>query len=381
VTAEEKIQELRRDGFVFFRQLYSPELARKAHDELKAWYDRDNQAREREGIRAETWTGPAGTTVKTEPTHLLIDAYGKSPALDRIVDTILTHPVSAAVFHKMVGEHYKFRGYNVRLMTGAFDPGPQSPPHTALPHEWHRDSPGEFGIGIFLTSMPAGGNGGTALLPGSHLYPYCPRWNTLFNLKYTASLRPPVCGMSLFARFNLFNRWLGRRLMKKAQEATGELGDCYFFMNDVWHGRYPNLHGRKGMIVLIGGFPTDFPFPDEVKSPPAQVINALPASIQAGLIPQPKKIDTDTVIHWMLNNRPRAPWFSLFSLARLERRLANVISKWVTVPIAWSSAWVKKIFAPERPPLRITREQRPPKKQEVGVWASAETEDKQPNLV
>ena len=66
-------------------------------------------------------------------------------------------------------------------VTGSYDPGPMPslPKEVTLPHDWHRDSPGEFGIGIFLSDVPDGGNGGTALMRGSHLFPYCPRWQAL----------------------------------------------------------------------------------------------------------------------------------------------------------------------------------------------------------
>ena len=131
----------------------------------------------------------------------MIDAYGKSPALDKIVDLILTDPTSSAVLRKMVGANVKFRGYNIRLMTGNYDPGPRPslPTELTLPHDWHRDSPGEFGIGIFLSDVPAGGNGGTALMRGSHMFPYCPRWNTLLNSFWCATRDSRIVGAPIFA--------------------------------------------------------------------------------------------------------------------------------------------------------------------------------------
>ncbi|HWY88422.1 MAG TPA: hypothetical protein VNX28_17045 [Gemmataceae bacterium] len=321
----EKTLEAKRDGFVFFRQLFSAELARQAHDELSAWYERDNADREQKKNQESHNHGPAGLTIKTPPSHLLIDAYTKSPALDKIVDKILTHPTTKGVLRRMVGEHVKFRGYNVRLMTGNYDPGPvpSLPRELTLPHDWHRDSPGEFGIGIFLSDVPEGGNGGTALMRGSHMFPYCPRWHTLLNSYWHTTGASRIKGRPLFARFAVFNRLLGKLLRRRAVEAGGTHGDCYFFFNDVWHGRYQNLHGRQTMIVLIGCFPTEFPFPDEVKQSARDVLDRLPESIRKGLTAQPENKDKSTLVHWMLANRRPAMPLGLFYLARLERILAN----------------------------------------------------------
>jgi len=320
-----KVEEARRDGFVFLRQLIAPELARQAQEELIRWYERDNADRAQKNSQDTHNHGPAGLTVKTLPSHLMIDAYGKSAALDKIVERILTHPISAAVFRRMVGEHVKFRGYNIRLMTGNYDPGPAPglPPEVTLPHDWHRDSPGEFGIGIFLSDVPEGGNGGTALMRGSHLFPFCPRWNTLLSTYWYVSAEPRIEGRPFFARFAPFNRLLGKLLRRRATEATGRLGDCYFFFNDVWHGRYQNLHGRQTMIVLLGGFPTEFPFPDEVKAQPREVMDQLPASIRKGVSPQPDNTDRSALVYWMLANRRRIWPLGLFFMARLERILAS----------------------------------------------------------
>jgi hypothetical protein len=325
-NVQEKVDELKRDGFVFFRDFFPPTLARQAHDELVRWYDRDCRHREENDIDAPVHEGPAGKSVKTEPSHLLIDVYGRSPALDQMVDRILTHAQSSAVFRAMIGNNYKFRGYNVRRMTGQHDPGPKHPRATALPHEWHRDSPGEFGIGVFLTDVAPGGNAGTALMAGSHLYPYCPRWNTLFCESYFTGLDFKRRGIKALARFNVFNHRLAKKLMPTAREATGRRGDFFFFLNDTWHGRYPNVHGQESMIVLIGGFPTEFPFPDNVTPPSAEVIQSLPLSIQRGLVPQPANTDRSTVVHWMHGQRRSASPLDLFGLARLERKVANALA-------------------------------------------------------
>lgn len=53
-------------------------------------------------------------------------------------ERILTDPLSRGLLRAVVGERFKMRGYNIRRMSGAYDPPPA--------HEWHRNSRGEFFI-------------------------------------------------------------------------------------------------------------------------------------------------------------------------------------------------------------------------------------------
>jgi putative 2OG-Fe(II) oxygenase len=325
--ASQLVEQLKRDGFVFFRDVFSPEMVDRAHQELLEWFNKDLVDRQQTNLTNEIQhTGSAGPTQLSKPSHLLLDSYAKSPTLDQMINTILTHPTSAAVLERMVGKNYKLRGYNVRRMTGNHDPAPSSSVEPALPHEWHRDSLGEVGIGLLLTDVPPGGNGGTALVPGSHLYPYCPRWNTLFSPFYRCALLQD--GISWLARCNLFNRMLARRVLANATEATGLRGDFYFFFNDTWHGRYPNVHQRQSMVVLVGLFPAEIPFPDKVAQPGPETLARLPPAVRRAVNPdQPGNPKGESLIYWMLANRQRLHKFSLFHLAALERKLANVVSR------------------------------------------------------
>ena len=242
-SLEELVSVLRRDGFVFLRDFFPVAQVDRAAQQLTHWYDVDRKDREANRVTKDRYRGAAGTSNLTTPTHLLIDAYGRSPVLDEMVERVLTDSLTASILRRMGGRYLKFRGYNIRRMTGSYDPGPSYPRCAALPHEWHRDSPGEMGIGIFLSDIPAGGNAGTALMPGSHLFPYDPRWNTLFHARYRATL--PYSGIPFFGALPRSTAcWpavLGPR-----QEAAGNAGP-FFFFNDVWHGRYPNLHGQQSM--------------------------------------------------------------------------------------------------------------------------------------
>lgn len=172
--------EIERNGFYVFKNSLEPQLVDKARAEIQAWLDRDIRERQDGGVEAAWFTGDAGISILTKPTQILLDAYAKSPALDLLVEQVLSDPLSSGVLKQLAGENIKFRGYNVQRMTGEPDPRPMigiSP----NPHEWHRDSPGEFGIALFLEDIPGPENGATSLVPGSHYFPYCPRWNCLFG--------------------------------------------------------------------------------------------------------------------------------------------------------------------------------------------------------
>ena len=227
---EEKVSDLRRDGFVFFRDFFPAAQVAEAERQLTRWYEVDRKDREARRVKQEKYHGEAGTSILTATKHLLIDVYGRSPELDQMVERVLTDPLTASVLRRMGGKSLKFRGYNIRRMTGNPDPGPSFPRRSALPHEWHRDSPGEMGIGILLTDIPEGGNAGTALLPGSHLFPYCPRWNTLFHSRYRATL--PYSGIPFFSRVAPFNHLLARSVLGPRREAAGKRGDLFFFFNE-----------------------------------------------------------------------------------------------------------------------------------------------------
>lgn len=325
---DELVSTLRRDGYVFIRDFLDPAQVQQAAQEVGSCFQRDLHDRAAKEVSEPRHIGPSGMTILTHPSHLLIDAYGRSPSLDLLVERILTDPLSSGVLQRMAGQYLKFRGYNIRRMTGAYDPGPLYPRNSSLPHEWHRDSPGELGIGILLTDIPEGGNAGTALLPGSHLYPYCPRWNTLFSSEYRVA--GPVNGIPWYSKYAPCNRLLASRVLSKRQEACGVRGDIFFFFNDVWHGRYPNLHGRESMLVLIGAFATDFPFPDKVNPPSDEVLAKLPPAVRlAASCKAPINQDRDTVLRWMLENRQPLSSLSLFNFSRLERKFAVWLSQLV----------------------------------------------------
>jgi Phytanoyl-CoA dioxygenase (PhyH) len=327
-------------GFHVFYDFLDREQVEKARQEITKWLETD--LRERQATKAKhLHTGRAGKSDVTKTTHILLDAYAKSPALDQLVERILSDPLSAGVLKELAGEHIKFPGYNIQKITG-YDPKP-SIGVAPNPHEWHRDSPGEIGIALFLEDVPGPNNGATSLVPGSHYFPYCPRWNCLFGPPYLRKLYRR--GFAPFLIFNLFSRILAKRVViEAATGAYGKQGDFYFFINDVWHGREPNTEGRTPIKVMIGAFPSDMPFPDKVVPPDQSTLMKLPPLVRraaAQEAPASTSPAPDTILKRVLAYRRNHEPELMFKLAQRERKFADFVSAILLAPFQAALAQAK----------------------------------------
>jgi hypothetical protein len=316
-------ETLERDGFVVVPDFFDPALVTQARNEIDSWYQRDLEERKR--CSAEVLhDGVAGKSVLTAPTHLMLDVYAKSPTLDALFEKILTDPASSRLLEKLAGKNIKLRGYNIKRMTKNRDPKPSLGP-TPLPHEWHIDSPNEICITIPLDDFSQPGNGTTALMKGSHMFPYCPRWNCLFGpIAPVHTSRGLHSGIKLFMRLTLFSRLLARRLRSRETGAHSKRGDFYIFINDTWHGREPNVHDHDYMMLMVGAFPTESAFPDAVKPPNAQTLAALPQRLRASAAQSlPANAGGDSILARVRARRLKALFPSLFWFARMERAIAD----------------------------------------------------------
>src|SRR5579864_1477960 len=146
-NVSEVAAELEGRGFYVFHDFLDRDLVEKARREVADWLETDVRERAESRATEALHLTSAGRSILTAPTHILLDAYTKSPVLDQLVEKVLSDPYTAGVLKKLAGDHIKFRGYNVQRMTGAPDPRPNIGV-APNPHEWHRDSPGEFGIAL-----------------------------------------------------------------------------------------------------------------------------------------------------------------------------------------------------------------------------------------
>lgn len=305
-------EALRRDGFVMLPGFFSPDLAARARTELEALFLADLKEREEKAVADPHFDGSAGHSILTSPSHLLLDVCGKCPSLDGMLESLLTDGATRGLLTALSGPHVKMRGVNVRWMTGAPDPPPA--------HDWHRDTAGAVNLGILLTDVPPGANAATGFIRGSQWYPYNPIFNTLLAERYE--------GLPLFRRLNMFNRILARKMARNFAEASGRAGDVYLFSNELWHGRQPNLHGRRSMVVLIAFYPRHMPFPVDVPAPPPEVIAQLPAAIRAVLEPHgPSNATAPSFTREFLSKPAEPRPFDLFHFVRLERRVAEACTR------------------------------------------------------
>lgn len=315
LSVEKAVEALERDGYVVFESFFSAEEADRAAAELNVQYKKDLSDQ----------TCKTLVVSKTECTHITLNAYGHSPTLDRMVEKILTDPISGATLKALVGDYVKLRGYNVQRMTGEVNRKP-SIGVLPNPHEWHRDSPGEIGIAIFLSDIEGYGSGATSVVQGSHRFPFCPRWNCMFGPPFLLA-NGRMRASDWLMHWTWFSRRLARLISPRVTGIYGKRGDFYIFINDVWHGREESLFGNKSIKVMLGAFPTDFDFPDLVTPPPAEVLAKLPPALRAAAgQTNPVNGEKNTILRRMLAERAQTGVHYLFRASQIERHAMNSLA-------------------------------------------------------
>ena len=309
-TANELIQVLQSDGLVMLRKVFDPAEVKLAYQECEKWLEIDLAERKQKLHTAINFEGSVGKSQLNPGKHILLDFYAKSATLDRLVNRFLTDPRIQTTLETMVGKNYKLRGYNIRQMTGELD-------LSAM--EWHRDNRGEFTLAFMLTESFPEGDGTTCYIPGSHRYPLCPNTEALIPSPH-ACFNPKI---------GVFSRMLARKLVKKSKSAAGKEGDVYLFLGDLWHGRQPNVNGRKGTVLFIGLFPQEIPFPHPVEIPKDEVLDQLPAALRkiVNYDKLPKATEPPAFVSQLEASRKSARRFTLWNFAKLERKAADSISQ------------------------------------------------------
>lgn len=322
--ASDDLARLERDGFVVLDAILPKSEVEQARQELAALFDRDVEARQAQGINEAYFKeSPIGQTIRTPQSHLALDMFGKSPVFDRLLDQMLTHPRVRRVVAGWCGPHFKIGSVNIRYMTGAIDPPPA--------HELHRDGAYAMNLCIMLSDVEPGDNAATAIVPGTQWSSLDPRWDTLFEAPFRLRNNPSRSGLSLFLRWNIFNNIYKARMFKKITGAFGKQGDVYFFANgETWHGRLPNMNGRRTMICLMGCAATKPEFLNSRIAVPDATLAKLPPALAKHLVGPFEINDTaGTMVDRIYKTRPSAPFFSLERWCKIERHCAEWISSLV----------------------------------------------------
>jgi hypothetical protein len=329
MSQQSDLQVLDREGFIVLPGLLSREKTAEARVAFEKLYEADLASRKELNITDYNHpTGPAGHTILSAASHLMLNVFGRVPVFDELVNQLIQEPRVLSLIHAWAGKNFKIDSCNVRYMTGTYDPPPA--------HELHRDGPGPWmNLCIMLSDVEPGDNAATAILPGSHRYPSCPRWDVLYSDPFRLKKNPARSGLPVFMKYNFFNNLL-KSTLPAATGAFGQSGDAYFMPNgEVWHGRLPNLHGRRTMVCLMGVFPI---LEENIqKKPPVspEVIATLPPRLAQAVGGPWELNDLSGSMHEKLTRQRRPPSpFSLFYWATRERQLMEWISDRWTQPTA-----------------------------------------------
>ena len=323
--AGELVRHVEEHGYFILRDFLDAREVARVREELVELLDHDLE------VRAAARAGGTGPRQLhpgdiSDHQHAVYFACTQSPGLARLIERIIGDPTIVSFTDRVLGNHYRLRVDLVRRLTGVND----AVDSFQLPHEWHRDSPGEFTFGIPFDDVTPPSSGSTIVMPGTHVLPYDPYWHMLLGRSahidrdHYLAASPARVGPRL-TRFALFNRMLRNALKGRACELSGRPGDIFFFVNATWHGRAANIHGQRNMIVRFGGFPTDFPFKDDIPLPPG--IAHLPPTLRRRYDPaQPVNTDPTTLLRRINPSPARRP--DLYDAAYLEKRVLSRIALW-----------------------------------------------------
>jgi hypothetical protein len=301
------VRTIDEDGFVILREHFDAASAERARQELDALFDGD-------ATEKNVWSN------LTVHYHLA----GKSPALDALFERLLADPKMAGLLQAIGGKNLKFKHVIARRTTGEVDHGAEGGQVLG----WHRDEPSDFTISILLSDIDDDGPA-TGVVRGSHKWLSDPVTDCMFSSWYFATPDRRRPGVRFLSRCNPFARLLWKRKIADRVDAIGgKQGDIYVFTNATWHRRMINWRRSKGIVVLASLAPSETVFDRPDYRYPPETIRRLPPHF-ARMIGEvrPANQPADTLLARMVAARKKPRPFSLFWLARVERRALNGLSR------------------------------------------------------
>jgi hypothetical protein len=323
------VDQVSKDGYCTMPGFLSKEDTLAARAELAGFLDQDLAHRKTANIQVSDHIRDGHHYSLTSHMHTMLFPAFRSHRMAMMLEKIITDQAIKKFVEAIIGENYRFRVDLVRRASGVDD----SVDEFQIPHEWHRDTPGEFTFGIFLDDMREEFSGGTAVIEGgTHFQPYDPIWDFMFGQKSYTTKANYLANRAVWVddkcrRFDLLNRFAKHRLMNRTVEIRGDAGDVYFFLNDSWHGRAPNKTGKQFMTIRFGGFPTDFAFKDDLPLP-AGAENLPPELRKRYSANQPVNVRKDLLIHKGRKAEPElflklAHWEKTQAIRCTERKVAR----------------------------------------------------------
>jgi phytanoyl-CoA dioxygenase PhyH len=313
------VDQVSKDGYCTMPGFFNPAETQALRTELEGMLDEDVEYRRTRNVEAADNTRDGVPYSLTSHMHTMLFPAFQSKRMAGSIEKIISNPSIVKFLQELVGENYRLRVDLVRRASGIDD----SVDEFQIPHEWHRDTPGEFTFGIFLDDMREEFSGGTAVIEGgTHFQPYDPIWDFMFGKRSYTNKANYLANRAVFVddrcrKLDLLNRMAKNRLMNRTVEIRGAAGDVYFFLNDAWHGRAPNKTGKQFMTIRFGGFPTDFAFKDDLPLPKGA--ESLPPELQKRYSAnQPVNTRKGLVIHQGRSAKPDL----LLKLAHWEKQQA-----------------------------------------------------------
>jgi hypothetical protein len=313
------IAKVGADGFCVFPGLLSRSEVGAAREELVALLEADLAYRTAKGIAVDDHWLDGFHYSLTPLMHTMLFPAFLSAQTAGLIEQVMASPLVAEVLRTLIGDEYRLRVDLVRRASGKDD----TVDDFQLPHEWHRDTPGEFTLGIFLDDMSEPNSGGTTVIGGgTHMLPFDPIWDFMLGEKSFTTKANFLKGHCVWVnqecrRLHRYNDKLRRELSDRVVEIRGQVGDAYLFLNDTWHGRAPNRQGKRFMTIRFGGFPTDFAFKNDLPVPKATA-PLPPLLARRYREDQPRNAARDLLIHRTRHATPPL----LPRLAHWEKRLA-----------------------------------------------------------
>jgi len=263
VTPTDLVHFVKKHGYFKISDFFPRARIEAVRTELVALLDRDLKRRDKadENTRPPVKRMDEGLylTTLTRVMHTRFFPSFECNAFADLIGDMMEDPRLEGLVNEILGQDYKLRSDLIRRSSGIND----SIDTVQLPHEWHRDTLAEFTFGVFFDDVIAPNSGGTSVIPGTHTSVLDPRWDLILTRK----ARPD------YTRFQAGHHWIDPHLYKltkhnrrvrwelarRRKELLGEMGDIYFFFNQTWHGRAPNMSGQALAIARVGGHAAGHP--------------------------------------------------------------------------------------------------------------------------
>ncbi len=317
-------EEIRENGYFVIKDCIDTDVLKRLRAEFSDRLDQDAARRDAQGKPIYFDDGGVRTDLTGSMHNILFPSF-ISVEYASILDAIFSNAIINDLLKLVAGPFWRLRVDLVRRATGIDDWCDE----VQIPHQWHRDSPGEFTFGFFLDDFTQEDSGATAVVPGSHWKEYNPVWD--FLMGPDSRTTKEVYNKKARTKFRLFpndrlaeaaaNRRMRDRFGEERTAIRGRMGDLFLFLNDLHHGRWPNRTGERKMLARIGGFGQGFPFKADL---------GLPNISQDGnrdfvrhFLPRPAASPEGTLLHEISTARRPDPLFD--EAAQEKRRLVSEI--------------------------------------------------------